>query len=133
MTANDVNVVIDNIASKLGLAARGMADFVPELARYSIVRDIITAVISAVVISVAILAVRWSVKNPPKSSFDWDSPSPFARWFGTIGGIIALIDRTICPAMCPMLNAQGFCESAWRRAGQVRECPHKKMRKAVSN
>ena len=42
-------------------------------------------------------------------------------------------DRTICPAMCPMLNVQGFCESAWRRAGQVRECPHKKMRKAVSN
>ena len=68
MTANDVNVVIDNIASKLGLAARGMADFVPELARYSIVRDIITAVISAVVISVAILAVRWSVKNPPKAA-----------------------------------------------------------------
>lgn len=33
----------------------------------------------------------------------------------------------------PMLNVQGFCESAWRRAGQVRECPHKKMRKAVSN
>ena len=32
-----------------------------------------------------------------------------------------------------MLNVQGFCESAWRRAGQVRECPHKKMRKAVSN
>ena len=29
MTANDVNVVIDNIASKLGLAASGMADFVP--------------------------------------------------------------------------------------------------------
>lgn len=42
-------------------------------------------------------------------------------------------DRTICPAMCPMLNVQGFCESAWRRAGQVRECPYKKMRKAVSN
>lgn len=42
-------------------------------------------------------------------------------------------DRTICPAMCPMLNVQGFCESAWRWAGQVRECPHKKMRKAVSN
>ena len=42
-------------------------------------------------------------------------------------------DRTICPAMCPMLNVQGFCESAWRRAGQVREGPHKKMRKAVSN
>ena len=106
MTANDVNVVIDNIASKLGLAARGMADFVPELARYSIVRDIITAVISAVVISVAILAVRWSVKNPPKSSFDWDSPSPFARWFGTIGGIIALI-----VFMCSVSDLAGWLAS----------------------
>ena len=47
MTANDVNVVIDNIASKLGLAASGMADFVPELARYAIAQDIIAAVISA--------------------------------------------------------------------------------------
>lgn len=34
MTASDVNVVIDNIASKLGLAASNMSDFVPELARY---------------------------------------------------------------------------------------------------
>lgn len=27
--------------------------------------------------------------------------------------------RTICPMTCPMINAQGFCESAWaaRRAG----------------
>lgn len=41
-------------------------------------------------------------------------------------------NRIICPTMCPMINAQGFCESAWRRAGQMRECPHKKMRKAVS-
>ena len=42
-------------------------------------------------------------------------------------------NRIICPTMCPMINAQGFCESAWRRAGQMRECPHKKMRKAVSS
>ena len=41
-------------------------------------------------------------------------------------------DKVICPAMCPMLNRAGFCESAWRRAGQVRECPHSKIRKAVS-
>ena len=88
MTANDVNVVIDNIASKLGLAASGMADFVPELARYAIAQDIIAAVISAVVLLVAVLAVRWSIKNPPKDSLDWESPSPFARWFGTIGGIV---------------------------------------------
>lgn len=106
MTANDVNVVIDNIASKLGLAASGMADFVPELARYSIVQDIITAVISAVVISVAILAVRWSVKNPPKSSFAWDSQSAFARWFGTIGGIIALI-----VFMCSVSDLAGWLAS----------------------
>lgn len=70
MTANDVNVVIDNIASKLGLAASGMADFVPELARYAIAQDIIAAVISAVVLLVAVLAVRWSIKNPPKDSLD---------------------------------------------------------------
>lgn len=96
MTANDVNVVIDNIASKLGLAASGMADFVPELARYAIAQDIIAAVISAVVLLVAVLAVRWSIKNPPKDSLDWELPSPFARWFGTIGGIIALIVFMVC-------------------------------------
>ena len=92
MTASDVNVVIDNIASKLGLAASGMADFVPELARYAIAQDII----AAVVLLVAVLAVRWSIKNPPKDSLDWESPSPFARWFGTIGGIIALIVFMVC-------------------------------------
>ena len=96
MTANDVNVVIDNIASKLGLAASGMADFVPELARYAIAQDIIAAVISAVVLLVAVLAVRWSIKNPPKDSLDWESLSPFARWFGTIGGFIALIVFMVC-------------------------------------
>ncbi len=41
-------------------------------------------------------------------------------------------NRTICPLTCPMINAQGFCESAWRRASQVWECPHKQMRKMVS-
>lgn len=40
--------------------------------------------------------------------------------------------RTICPLTCPMINAQGFCESSWRRAGQVRECPHDRLRRAVS-
>ena len=37
--------------------------------------------------------------------------------------------RTICPLTCPMINTQGFCESAWRRAGQVRECPHDRLRR----
>ena len=37
--------------------------------------------------------------------------------------------RTICPMTCPMINAQGFCESAWRRAGQMRECPHDRLRR----
>lgn len=37
--------------------------------------------------------------------------------------------RTICPLTCPMINAQGFCESAWRRAGQMRECPHDRLRR----
>ena len=61
---------------------------------------------------------------------------PHVRGVGASAGAQeekAMQDRTICPAMCPMLNVQGFCESSWRRAGQVRECPHKKMRKAVSN
>lgn len=39
---------------------------------------------------------------------------------------------TICSKLCPMINAQGFCESAWKRAEQVRECPHKVMRERVS-
>ena len=34
---------------------------------------------------------------------------------------------------CPMINSQGFCESAWTRASQVTECPHRKMRETVSN
>ncbi|GAA6505213.1 hypothetical protein K350107B32_16060 [Agathobaculum butyriciproducens] len=41
--------------------------------------------------------------------------------------------RTICPLTCPMINNQGFCESAWTRASQVTECPHRKMRETVSN
>lgn len=41
--------------------------------------------------------------------------------------------RTICPLTCPMINSQGFCESAWTRASQVTECPHRKMRETVSN
>lgn len=40
--------------------------------------------------------------------------------------------RTICPLTCPMINSQGFCESAWKRAAQVTECPHLKMQDAVS-
>ena len=40
---------------------------------------------------------------------------------------------TICPLTCPLINSQGFCESAWMRASQVTECPHRKMREAVSN
>lgn len=41
--------------------------------------------------------------------------------------------RTICPLTCPMINSQGFCESAWTRASQVTEFPHRKMRETVSN
>lgn len=40
--------------------------------------------------------------------------------------------RSICPLTCPMINREGFCESAWRRASQVRECPHDRLRRAVS-
>ena len=29
--------------------------------------------------------------------------------------------RTICPLTCPMINSQGFCESAWTRAAQGTE------------
>ena len=36
--------------------------------------------------------------------------------------------KILCPLTCPMLNRYGFCESAMRRAEQVRECPHDKMR-----
>lgn len=38
----------------------------------------------------------------------------------------------ICDKTCPMLNQFGFCESAMRRADQVRECPHRRMRRRVS-
>ena len=41
--------------------------------------------------------------------------------------------RTIRLLTCPMINSQGFCESAWTRASQVTECPHRKMRETVSN
>lgn len=37
------------------------------------------------------------------------------------------MQEKICAANCPMLNAAGFCESAWRRAEQVRVCPHSEM------
>ena len=40
--------------------------------------------------------------------------------------------KNICPLTCPMINAQGFCESAWKRVEQVRECPHNVMRERVS-
>lgn len=41
--------------------------------------------------------------------------------------------RTICSLTCPMLNAQGFCESAWRRVEQIRECPHDRLRRAAAS
>lgn len=43
-----------------------------------------------------------------------------------------MTDRYICPLLCPMINKYGFCESAMRRVGQVRECPHKRMRRGMS-
>lgn len=33
------------------------------------------------------------------------------------------------PATCPMINAQGSARVPWRRAGQVRECPHDRLRR----
>ena len=36
--------------------------------------------------------------------------------------------KILCPLTCPMLNQYRFCESAMRRAEQVRECPHDKLR-----
>ena len=36
--------------------------------------------------------------------------------------------RTICPLTCPMINSQGFFESACSLASQVMECSHRKMR-----
>lgn len=33
-----------------------------------------------------------------------------------------------CSLLCPMLNQFGYCESAKRRAEQVRECPHDRLR-----
>lgn len=41
--------------------------------------------------------------------------------------------KIMCSLLCPMLNQYGFCESAMRRVERVQECPHLKMRKAVSN
>jgi len=40
--------------------------------------------------------------------------------------------KIICPLMCPMINKYGFCESAMRRVERVQECPHDKLRAAVS-
>mgnify|MGYP007054030787 CR=1 FL=1 len=40
--------------------------------------------------------------------------------------------KMICPRTCPMLNQYEYCESARRRADQVRECPHRRMRRRVS-
>lgn len=39
----------------------------------------------------------------------------------------------MCSLFCPMLNKYGYCESAMRRVEQVRECPHKRMKRTVSN
>ena len=41
--------------------------------------------------------------------------------------------RTICPLTCPMINSQGFCESAWTRASQVTECRTGKCGKRCPN
>lgn len=38
----------------------------------------------------------------------------------------------ICDKTCPMINRFGFCESAMRRADQVRECPHTRIRGFIS-
>ena len=40
--------------------------------------------------------------------------------------------KIMCSLMCPMLNGYGVCESAMRRVERVQECPHDKLRAAVS-
>lgn len=39
--------------------------------------------------------------------------------------------QIMCSLFCPMLNSQGFCDSAMRRVEQVRECPHRQIRAAI--
>ena len=44
MNANEVNVVIDNICSKIGIAAGNVAEIIPEFARMRMVSNIIWAI-----------------------------------------------------------------------------------------
>lgn len=44
MNANEINVVIDNICSKIGIAAGNVAEIIPEFARIRMVDNIIWAI-----------------------------------------------------------------------------------------
>lgn len=39
--------------------------------------------------------------------------------------------KNMCSLFCPMINKFGVCESTLRRVGQVRECPHNRIRAAI--
>lgn len=38
----------------------------------------------------------------------------------------------MCSLFCPMINKLGVCESTMRRVERVQECPHDRLREAVS-
>ena len=91
MTASDVNVVIDNIASKLGLAASNMSDFVPELARYHIAQDAANVVVCMIVLFVLALAVRWFIKQNISDIFDDFAVASIGICGGIAGAIICVV------------------------------------------
>lgn len=90
MTASDVNVVINNIASKLGLAASNMSDFVPELARYHIAQDAANVVVCMIVLFVLALAVRWFIKQNISDIFDDFAVASIGICGGIAGAIICV-------------------------------------------
>lgn len=95
MTASDVNVVIDNIASKLGLAASNMSDFVPELARYHIAQDAANVVVCMIVLFVLALAVRWFIKQNISDIFDDFAVASIGICGGIAGAIICVAEVVV--------------------------------------
>ena len=125
MTASDVNVVIDNIASKLGLAASNMSDFVPELARYHIAQDAANVVVCMIVLFVLALAVRWFIKQNISDIFDDFAVASIGICGGIAGAIICSCACGRCIRFSRMACISG-CSS-----GQIRAVRHGRITTAL--
>ena len=89
---NDVNVVIDNLASKLGVASEVL---IPEMSRFYIAKGLMGTIVSGVIMIVcviSILKINKIIKSGITSDDNFDEdPWTFASLLLGMLGIITLI------------------------------------------